>query len=61
MYYVYDDDEIIAEFETYYEAEEWMLDQSDADNLWISSDYNDYDDVDEFGFNPYMGCYDYDC
>jgi hypothetical protein len=25
-------------------------------------DYEDYeDDVDEMGFNPYMGCYDFDC
>lgn len=25
-------------------------------------DFNDYeDDFDEVGFNPYMGCYDYDC
>lgn len=27
-------------------------------------DYPDedfYDDVDETGFNPYVGCYDYDC
>ena len=21
----------------------------------------DFDDVDECGFNPYMGCYDFDC
>lgn len=25
-------------------------------------DFDDYeDDFDEVGFNPYMGCYDYDC
>ena len=21
----------------------------------------DFDDIDEYGFNPYMGCYDFDC
>ena len=24
-------------------------------------DFDDVDDVDECGFNPYMGCYDFDC
>lgn len=29
----------------------------------VDTDDDDYyeDDVDECGFNPYMGCYDYDC
>ena len=26
---------------------------------YYNEDYED--DVDETGFNPYMGCYDYDC
>ena len=26
-----------------------------------SSDEDYFDDYDEVGFNPYMGCYDFDC
>lgn len=41
----------------------------DKDAVWIKSDEwesapqdDDYEPfVDECGFNPYMGCYDYDC
>ena len=29
------------------------------DNCNFEDDFED--DVDECGFNPYMGCYDYDC
>ena len=32
---------------------------TDDDDDEDCDDY--YDDVDECGFNPYMGCYDYDC
>ncbi len=31
---------------------------------YLSEDFFDYeveDDFDECGFNPYMGCYDFDC
>ena len=31
---------------------------------YLSEDFFDYefeDDFDEYGFNPYMGCYDFDC
>ena len=24
-------------------------------------DYDDYDDYDECGYDPYMGCYSFDC
>lgn len=35
-----------------------MFGDSDEDD----EDFSDYeDDVDECGFNPYMGCYDFDC
>ena len=28
----------------------------------VDKDFFDYEpDVDECGFNPYMGCYDFDC
>ena len=30
-------------------------------SIFKMSDDELYDDVDETGFNPYMGCYDYDC
>ena len=30
--------------------------EEDEDEDEISDDYND-----ELGFNPYMGCYDFDC
>lgn len=37
----------------------------DLDNGILIYSVNDeddiYDDVDETGFNPYEGCYDYDC
>ena len=70
----YDDDNM---YDTLEEAEKalWeVADQSDGaygifvydggkrvDEL-VYSDSEDYDDAfDEVGFNPYMGCYDYDC
>lgn len=32
------------------------------DEVFEEDDYEDYeDDVDEMGYNPYMGCYDFDC
>ena len=34
----------------------------DDDEQWGGPDDNpDWDDYDEMGYNPYMGCYDYDC
>ena len=33
----------------------------DANVLCDVEDYNYEDDFDECGYNPYMGCYDFDC
>ena len=36
--------------------------QYELEGLTESEDIEDYDDCDyEIGFNPYLGCYDYDC
>lgn len=44
--------------EEWYEEEEEIFEEEEDEE----SDDDDYeDDVDETGFNPYMGCYDYDC
>ena len=64
MYYVCDYDGIRKEFDTFDEAQEWVESRSDCDDLWISTDDEDYepDDIDsDFGFNAYAGCYTYDC
>ena len=32
------------------------------ENVEVDEDFFDYEpDYDECGFNPYMGCYDFDC
>ena len=45
-----------------------VLDMETGEVLWNAADaqeYEDYEDYepdyDECGFNPYMGCYDFDC
>ena len=40
----------------YEEALEIFREIAEEDEDEISDDYND-----ELGFNPYMGCYDFDC
>ena len=36
--------------------------QYELEGLTENEEIEDYDDCDyEIGFNPYMGCYDYDC
>ena len=42
------------------------LEMEREEDYWESedeydSDYDFYDDVDETGFDPYAGCYTYDC
>lgn len=48
-----------------YEAGEGYVEMNDEyDEILEEFDLNQmtaYDDVDECGFNPYEGCYDYDC
>lgn len=39
---------------------EWLMSEAEEDEN--EDDCPDYDDADlETGFNPYMGCYDFDC
>lgn len=48
------------------EAYGWLIsygvdnEEDDEDDNY-DDDYGDYDGYDECGFNPYAGCYDYDC
>lgn len=39
--------------------EDWIFDVVEIDEE--EPEYDDYDDYDECGFDPYMGCYTYDC
>ena len=40
----------------------YFYEQYELEGLTEDEDIEDYDDCDyEIGFNPYMGCYDYDC
>lgn len=42
-----------------------IVDMDTGEILWNAADAQEYEceepDYDECGFNPYMGCYDYDC
>lgn len=40
---------------------EWSHCYDDIDIIEDVDEDEYYDDYDECGFNPYMGCYDYDC
>ena len=48
-------------------AEDEVIDFDDLEDEVIDfddledEDYDDYDDYDECGFDPYMGCYSFDC
>ena len=42
--------------------ETYFHEQYELEGLTDDEEIEDYDDCDyEIGFNPYMGCYDYDC
>ena len=42
--------------------EMYFHEQYELEGLTDDEEIEDYDDCDyEIGFNPYMGCYDYDC
>lgn len=45
------------EFEDWYEDEQYMPDDFEGDDWW---DW-DEDEGLETGFDPYLGCYTYDC
>jgi hypothetical protein len=50
-------DESGEEVETFGDEDEW-----DEDEEYINEDWDDYEpDVDETGFDPYEGCYTWDC
>ena len=38
-----------------------ILEQEEEELDWYADEYRDDYDYDEVGFNPYMGCYDFDC
>ena len=38
-----------------------ILEQEEEELDWYKDEYRDDYDYDEVGFNPYMGCYDFDC
>ena len=42
-----------------------IVDMDTGEIIWNAADAQEYEceepDYDECGFNPYMGCYDYDC
>lgn len=39
-----------------------VIESSDDDDEYVNDDWDDYEpDVDETGFDPYEGCYTWDC
>lgn len=65
MYYVLSEYGIEMEFATEVEAILWIEAQGEeGEDLWIASDEdNDYGEPAdlEYGFDPYMGSYSWDC
>jgi len=64
-YYVMSDMGIEEEFDSFEEADNYIDANGDPSMLWIATDEDDEDyepsyNEDE-GFDPYMGCYSYDC
>ena len=63
MWYVMSDAGVEMEFDTFEEADNYV-DANGSSMLWVESeeDADDYyDDYDECGYDPYMGCYSFDC
>lgn len=68
MYEVWCRNEFLGCVDNYEEAEEMATiacGEYDPDDLFVEDIFVEDTDVeldyDECGFNPYMGCYDYDC
>ena len=62
MYQVIENDAIVAEFESYADAEEFAATRTAAEVALVDEEEYDYDDsFDEMGFDPYMGDYSWDC
>lgn len=62
MFYVLSDEGIEREYSNLEDAIHYV-DTHEDDDLWISSDEDEEPtDIDsDFGFDPYEGCYTYDC
>lgn len=58
----FDDFTLGATCEEYYSEEEWEESEEDFED-WEEEEREDFPDdyLLEQGFNPYMGCYDWDC
>jgi len=62
MYQVIENDTIVAEFESYADAEGFAATRTAAEVALVDEEEYDYDDsFDEVGFDPYMGDYSWDC
>lgn len=63
MYQVIENDTIVAEFESYEDAEKFAATRMTAEVVPVDEEEEyDYDDsFDEVGFDPYMGDYSWDC
>lgn len=63
MFYVMSDGGIEEEFETFAEADAYIEESGCAEDLWIESDEDDYEPSynEDEGFDPYEGCYTWDC
>ncbi len=56
--------DVLVGYDLVCEWEFWQLADGEVVAVEVEDedDFDDYeDDFDEVGFNPYMGCYDYDC
>ena len=62
MYYVMSDMGVEAEFNNFEDADNYIDENGDPSMLWVCYDDEGYEpDYDECGYDPYMGCYSYDC
>ena len=64
MYYVLYGEwgDCVAEFNTEAEAVAYIESRKCPDNYWLGTDIDEPEDIDsDFGFDPYMGEYTYDC
>lgn len=59
---MFDDFDLYETCEEYYSDEEWEESEKDFED-WEEEEEEDFPDdyFLEQGFNPYMGCYDWDC
>jgi hypothetical protein len=63
MWYVCDEEGIIAEFDNLEGAQDFAVEYGEEDT-WITSDDDgpeDWDYNEDEGYDPYAGCYTWDC